>query len=59
MSVQTEYDDKRDSLREDLNECLKKAKELVVGEDIWGYAQMPEDYAIKVYLEIKRVRDMI
>ena len=53
MSVYTEYDRKRDNLRDELKECLAMAKELVVGEDIWGYGDMPEDYALKVYLSIK------
>ena len=53
MNMYTDYDKLRDELREDLKSCLKKAKELVVGEDIWGYDQMPDDYALKVYMAIK------
>ena len=52
MSAQTNYDDMRDELREELNKCLKLAKELVVGEDIWGYNDMREDYAMNIYLKI-------
>lgn len=59
MSVQTSYDDMRDELREELNKCLKLAKELVVGEDIWGYNDMREDYAMNVYLKIKETRNMV
>lgn len=59
MSVHTDYDAKRDQLRESLNECLDKARELVVGYDIWGYDQMSDDYALNVFLAIKTARDMI
>lgn len=59
MGVQTDYDDKRDELRERLNECVLLAKELFVGEDIWGYDQMPDDYAMKVYMAVKNARDKV
>ena len=53
MSINTTYDEKRDELRDNLKECLSQAKELVVGEDIWGYDHMKEGYAIEVYMAIK------
>lgn len=59
MGVQTDYDDKRDELRERLNECVMLAKELLAGEDIWGYDQMPDDYAMKVYMAVKNARDKV
>ena len=59
MSVYTEYDRKRDELKEDLKECLSKAKELVIGEDITGYDDMREGYAMDVYIAIKKAIDTI
>lgn len=59
MSVYTDYDEKRDELKENLKDCLKMAKELVVGEDIWGYDDMREGYAIDVYLAIKKAIEII
>lgn len=58
MGVHTAYDEKRDYLREELNDCLKLAKELL-DEDIWGYKDMRDDYAIEVYQAIKNARDSI
>lgn len=59
MSDITTYDKMRDKLRYELNECLKLAKELVVGDDVWGYSDMPEDYAMDVYLAVKKARDAV
>ena len=55
----TDYDKMRDDLRKDLKICLSKAKELVVSEDVWGYDEMPDNYAIKVYLAIKNALEKI
>lgn len=55
----TDYDKMRDDLRKDLKTCLSKAKELVVGEDVWGYDDMPSDYAMNVYLAIKNALEKI
>lgn len=59
MSVQTSYDDMRDELRNELNDCLKLAKELVVGEDIYGYDHMRNDYAMDIYIKIKEAINMV
>lgn len=59
MSVYTDYDRKRDELKDDLRDCLSKAKELVVREDIWGYDHMEGNYAIGVYSAIKQAIDKI
>ena len=59
MGVHTSYDEKRDELRDMLNECLKLAKELVVGEDIWGYDEMRDGYALDVYQAVKKARDEV
>ncbi|EPC8411080.1 hypothetical protein CN553_12015 [Bacillus cereus] len=59
MGVQTTYDEMRDRLRDELNDCLRLAKELMVGEDIWGYEDMREDYAVDVYQAIKKARDTV
>lgn len=59
MSIYTDYDRKRDELKDDLRDCLSKAKELVVGEDIWGYDHMEEGYAIGIYSAIKQAIDKI
>lgn len=55
----TDYDKMRDDLREDLKICLSKAKELVVSEDVWGYDDMPTNYAIRVYLAIENALEKI
>ncbi|HFK1435078.1 TPA: hypothetical protein ACGXNJ_005232 [Bacillus cereus] len=59
MGVQTTYDEMRDRLRDELNDCLRLAKELMVGEDIWGYEDMREDYAVDVYQAIKKARNTV
>lgn len=59
MGVHTTYDEMRDRLRDELNDCLRLAKELMVGEDIWGYEDMREDYAVDVYQAIKKARDKV
>lgn len=59
MSVQTSYDDMRDELRNELNKCLRLAKELVVGEDIYGYDDMRDGYAMDVYIKVKDARDTV
>lgn len=58
MGVQTTYDQRRDDLRDKLNECLKMAKGLL-DEETWGYNEMDEDYAVEVYQAVKKVRDTI
>jgi hypothetical protein len=58
MSVHTTYDEKRDNLRNELNECVKLAKELL-NEDIWGYDEMRADYAIDIYQAVKKARDSV
>ena len=59
MSVRTTYDEKRDELREKLNECLKMVKEDLMDEDVWGYNLMVEDYDIELYCAVKKARDTI
>lgn len=58
MGVITTYDEKRDYLRERLNECVKLAKDLL-DEDTWGYKDMSEDYAIDVHTAVKKARDTV
>lgn len=58
MGVYTDYDEKRDRLREHLNDCLEQARELL-DTNIWGYDEMRIDYAIDVYMAIKNVVDEI
>lgn len=58
MSVHTAYDDKRDELRDILEECLDLAKELVVSKE-WGYDHMRPDYAMDVYQAVKTAYDKI
>lgn len=55
MSVYTEYDRLRDELKIELGHCLEKAKELMLGTDIWGYDHMKEDYAEELYFAIKNL----
>lgn len=58
MSVITTYDDKRDQLRDVLSDCLRLAKKLL-DEDIWGYDEMKDDYAMNVYTAVKKARDAV
>lgn len=58
MAVYTTYDEKRDYLRRELNDCLELARELL-DETIWGYDEMKADYAIEVYQAVKRARDEV
>ena len=43
MSVYTTYDEIRDNLKSQLNDCVKLASELQ-NENIWGYEDMSEEY---------------
>lgn len=54
----TRYDEKRDELREDLDGCLEKARELL-DQSISGYHDMHKDYALKVYQAIKKAQEII
>lgn len=58
MGVYTTYDEKRDNLREKLDECVRMARELL-DEDMWGYEEMIEDYALDLYQAIKKARKMV
>ena len=58
MSVHTDYDSKRDYLRDELNDCLRLAKELL-DDTVWGYDDMRDDYAIDVYRAVKKARDSV
>ncbi|MCY9738178.1 hypothetical protein M5X17_31285 [Paenibacillus alvei] len=58
MGVYTTYDEKRDELKAKLNECVRLARELL-DEDIWGYDEMKDDYAIDVYAAVKKARDKV
>lgn len=55
MSVYTDYDRLCDELKEDLKECLKKAKRLTVDDSIWCYDQVRDDYMINIFMGIKDV----
>lgn len=58
MSVHTIYDEKRDRLRDALTECVDMARELL-DEGIWGYDEMREDYALDLYVAVKKTRDLV
>lgn len=59
MGVYTSYDERRDRLRDNLNDCLREAKELVMAEDEWGYEDMKDGYAMEVYQAVKAARDAV
>ena len=59
MSYQTTYDKKRDELRGMVQECLILARELATGDDIDGFEEMPDDYGLKIYLSLKKVKEEI
>lgn len=58
MGVHTTYDEMRDRLRDNLEDCLKQAKELVV-TDVWGADQVRDDYALEVFQAVKKARDSV
>ena len=58
MGVYTIYDEKRDELRSQLNDCLELAREML-DESIWGYDEMKDGYALEVYMAIKKARDEV
>ncbi|MGL4573083.1 MAG: hypothetical protein ACRCVJ_18730 [Clostridium sp.] len=58
MSITTKYDDMRMDLKDDLNNCLDKAREML-DNNIWGYEDMKEGYALDIYIAIKNVMDSI
>lgn len=43
MSVYTTYDEIRDELKSNLNECIRLASQLQ-DENIWGYKDMRSEY---------------
>lgn len=58
MGVITTYDEYRNDLRDELTECLRKAKRLM-DEDIWGYEEMRSGYDVDVYQAVKKARDAV
>lgn len=58
MSVHTTYDGMRNALRDQLSDCLGLARELL-DENTWGYEDMRSDYALDVYLVVKKARDSV
>lgn len=58
MGVTTTYDEMRYKLLSDMDDCLEQARELL-NTNIYGYDEMKEDYALDLYVAIKRVKDMI
>lgn len=58
MGVVTSYDERRDGLRKALTDCLDMAKDLL-DENVWGYEDMRCDYALDVYVAVKKARDAV
>jgi hypothetical protein len=58
MSVQTTYDEMRDRLRNDLDNCLEQSIELLKTK-CWGYDEMRSGYAIELYQKIMEARDAV
>lgn len=58
MAVVTTYDERRQELRNALTDCLDKAKDML-DEKVWGYEEMREDYALDVYVAVKKARDAV
>lgn len=61
MSVRTDFDEKRDELSEKIKEAYTLARELYVGDHIWGYEEMSSEYVEETILEVigllKKARD--
>jgi hypothetical protein len=53
MGVYTEYDRKRDELKDMLNDCIKFTEEELMTEKNWGHDEMRSNYASDVYKAIK------
>lgn len=58
MGVYTDYDEKRDELKSRLSECIDLSRELL-DENTWGYTSFSENYALELYIAIKKVRDSV
>lgn len=58
MSVNTPHSDLREEIRDELSITLERARELL-NENMWGYDETRDGYALEVYTAIKKVRDMI
>ena len=58
MSVYTDYDEKRDGLRERLEECLEKAR-VLLDKNICGYKEIRKDYGLDVYLAVKKALEIV
>ena len=58
MTVNISYDEKRYKLLDTMDETLEQARELL-NPSIWGYESMNEDYALNLYIAIKKVKDMV
>lgn len=56
--MKTTYDEMRDELRKQLEDCAEKAKKLM-NREIYGYDEIPKDYAINIYKAISDVLDII
>ena len=59
MSVPTTYEEKRNELKEKLEECLKISENLVMSKDAFGYAERRRGYAIDVYQSIHQTIETI
>lgn len=59
MGVVTTYDEMRDRVRDALTDCLSMVKTDLFDEHVWGYEDMRDDYAIDVYMAIKKARDAV
>lgn len=59
MSVRTAMDDKYDNLKEELDQLIKKAKELMCDEETWGWDDYREGYREDVYIALRTARKMI
>jgi hypothetical protein len=59
VSVHTEYDEKRDFLRDMVNDCIEYARQNLLDTSVWGYNEMRSGYELEVYKKLIEARDAI
>jgi hypothetical protein len=59
MGVHTDYDRKRDELRDTLTECLEFVENELMTEKHWGFDEMKAGYAEDIHKVIKEALDRV
>lgn len=59
MSVRTTMDEQYDKLKDDLDELINKAIEMMCDNETWGHDEYRKGYRQDVVLALKEARDKI